>query len=249
MNTTESFQHRVVHFLHGQFPESLEMDADELFQGVSFLLEKAAHYGFITEADQVNYVITGYLLGLHFDTEMPAATEILENPYLSGTQKADWLQQWTHQIFDALETYKPQPAEDVHAQDAHIPDMEQYLDMQTHAEPYSASAEAVIRQMMQGDDSGLKTHFSPNFLRQIGEHTFEQVCAELLIPFFETALTLSQSRTITYTTDSFGNTGFAFYRTVTEGAAEKPFIIYMVLENDQIVVANLVVNKTYADMH
>jgi hypothetical protein len=195
MNTTESFQHRVVHFLHGQFPESLEMDADELFQGVSFLLEKAAHYGFITEADQVNYVITGYLLGLHFDTEMPAATDILQNPYLSGTQKADWLQQWTQQIFDALETNKPQPAEDVHAQDAHIPDMEQYLGMQTQAEPYSALAEAVIRQLMQGDASGLRTHFSPNFLRQIGAHTFEQVCAELLILFLKRLLPLaSQER-------------------------------------------------------
>jgi hypothetical protein len=64
-----------------------------------------------TEADQVNYVVTGYLLGLHFDTEMPAATEVLHDPYLNGTQKADWLQQWTQQFLRLWKSDKPQPAE------------------------------------------------------------------------------------------------------------------------------------------
>jgi hypothetical protein len=249
MNTTEAFQHRVISFLHSHFPDSLEMEQGELYNGVLFLLEKAASYGLLTEADQVNYVITGYLLGLHFDTQMTAATEVLTDRYLTSTQKADWLQHWTQQLFQALEADQLQPAEDVNSGDTSTHTMEQYLDMQDSAQPYHALAEEVIGQLMQGDASGLRTHFSPNFLNQIGEQTFEQVCTDLLIPFFATAHTLGQSCTTTYTTDSFGNTGFAFYRTVTEGAAEKPFIIYLVQEDRQIVVANLVINKTYEDMH
>jgi hypothetical protein len=249
MNTTQDFQHRVITFLHHQFPDSLEMEQQELYNGVSFLLDKATRYGLATEADQVNYVVTGYLLGLHFDTEMPAATEVLHDPYLNGTQKADWLQQWTQQLFEALESDKPQPAESTLSAGAQPADMEQYLDMHASAEPFNALAEEVISQLMEGDASGLRTHFSPNFLNQIGQHTFEQVCEDLLVPFFKTAHALGKSSTVTYTTNAFGSTGFAFYRTIIEGVNEKPFIIYMVQENGRIVVANVVVNKTYADMH
>jgi hypothetical protein len=251
MNTTENFQSQVVDFLHTTFPDSQQMDASELHEGVVFLLEKAATYGLQTEADLVTYVITGYLLGLNFDTQMPAATEILTDLSLSGTYKADWLQQWTQQIFQTLEADRPATAEDectVDTLESEM-DMGQYLNMQADAEPFNSLAEEIIRQLIAGDASGLRTHFSPNFLHQIGEQTFEQVCTDLLLPFFETAQALGQSSTITYTTDSFGNTGFAFYRTLTENGVEKPFIIYMVYENNRIVVANLVINKTYADMH
>lgn len=249
MNTTEEFPYRVIAFLHSQFPESLEMEPSELYNGVSYLLERAAYYGLITEIDQVNYVISGYMLGLHFDTQMPAAAEVLTNENLSGTQKASWLQHFTQHLFNTLEEGKVQPAENINQVNTQIDEMQQYLTMQSGAEPFHTLAEEVIGQLMQGDVSGLQTHFSPNFLHQIGEQTFKQVCSELLIPFFETAQTLGPSSTVTYTTDSFGNTGYAFYRTVTEGAATKPFIIYMVQENGRIVVANLVVNKTYEDMH
>ncbi|MDO1448381.1 hypothetical protein Q0590_19045 [Rhodocytophaga aerolata] len=251
MNTTENFRYQVIDFLHTTFPDSQQMEAGELYEGVAFLLEKAATYGLQTEADLVTYVITGYLLGLNFDTQMPAATEILTDSALSGTYKADWLQQWTQQIFQTLESDGPATAEEERSVDTFTPEMDMghYLTMQADAEPFNVLAEEVIKQMMAGDASGLRTHFSPNFLHQIGEQTFEQVCTDLLLPFFEKAQTLGQSSTITYTTDSFGSTGFAFYRTLTESGAEKPFIIYTVYENNQIVVANLVINKTYADMH
>jgi hypothetical protein len=249
MNTTESFQDRVIHFLHNSFPDSLEMEQGELADGVTYLLEKAASYGLVTELDLVNYVITGNALGLHFDTEMPAATEVLTDPYLDGTQKAEWLQQWTQQLFQTLQADQPQAAADVHTVDKQADEMEHYLDMQANAESYHALAERVLKQLLQGNAWALKTHFSPNFLRQIGEQTFDQVCRDLLVPFFETASALSESSTVTYTTDSFGSTGFAFYRTVIEGTAQKPFIIYMVQEEGHIVVANLVINKTYEDMH
>jgi len=250
MSTTEVFQNRVIDFLHSSFPDSVQMEQAELREGVAFMLEKATHYGLQTEIDQVNYVVTAYLLGLNFDTEMPAATEILTDKYLSGTQKADWLQQWTQQLFQVLAEGQPAPPEkSLPSANSAATDMQQYLDMQMQAGLYHALAEEVLRGLMQGHAAPLRSYFSTNFLNQIGIQAFEQVCAELLLPFFVTASALGQSSTITYTTDAFGNTGFAFYRTVKEDTTEKPFIIYMVEENGRIVVANLVINKTYADMH
>jgi hypothetical protein len=107
MNITERFQYQVIDFLHSSFPDSLEMEPGELHDGVLFLLEKAASYGLETEADQVNYVITGYLLGLNFDTQTPAALEVLTDPYLNGTQKAEWLQHWTQSFFRRWKQINP----------------------------------------------------------------------------------------------------------------------------------------------
>jgi hypothetical protein len=249
MNTSDNFLQRLLAFLHTQFPDSLEIPPQELADAVRFMLEKAVSYGFETEVDQVNYVVTAYLLGLHFDTEFPAATEVLTDSALTGTEKANWLQQWTEKLFATLEGGQIQQQESSQVIEMPEADMSTYLDMQENAGPYAQLAEEVIKQLIEGNISGLRENFSLKFLNQIGYETFEKVCAEIIMPFFENARTLGNSSTVTHTTNSFGNTGFAFYRTIIADGVEKPFIIYMVWEDTRIVVANLVVNKTYADMH
>lgn len=249
MNTSDNFQQRLIEYLHSQFPDSLEIPSQELYDSVSFILEKAAYYGFETEADQAAYAVTAYMLGLHFDTEFPAATEILTNGSLTGTEKANQLQYFTEKLFAALEEGRETQQGSEYPAQAPEADMNTHLDMQENAQPYEQLAKEVINQLIKGDIDGLRENFSPNFLNQIGSETFEKVCAEIIMPFFADAQALGNSSTVTHTTNSFGNTGFAFYWTVMTNAEEKPFIIYMVWEDTRIVVANLVVNKTYADMH
>jgi hypothetical protein len=103
MHSTITFEDRLLAFLHETFPDSLEMREGELQRAVRRLLEKATGYGFSTESEIAVYVTTAYLLGENFDTEFPAASDMLLSPEYASYQKADFLQTWTRHLFDTLE--------------------------------------------------------------------------------------------------------------------------------------------------
>ncbi|KHD11469.1 hypothetical protein PN36_29115 [Candidatus Thiomargarita nelsonii] len=66
-------------------------------------VSKARSYGLETERQIANYVTTAWLLGQQFDTEFPAAQEMLNSSNYSHDEKSLWLEQWTEQIFATLE--------------------------------------------------------------------------------------------------------------------------------------------------
>jgi hypothetical protein len=55
------------------------------------------------EASIAGYVTTAYLLGEHFDTQFPAAADILKRPQLRGVRQGRTPRSWTRQLFQALE--------------------------------------------------------------------------------------------------------------------------------------------------
>ena len=250
MNQILTFEDRLVQFLHATFPDAREMPAGELKDAVGRLHRKATGYGFAYEAEIAIYVTTAYLLGENFDTEFPAAADILTHPGYPSDQKADILESWTKQLFQALGE-QPESAPDQilpagdEATRTHPGD---YLAMEADSQPYHEMADWLVQQLTGGNAGAVIGNFSPNFISQLGLPTVIQVFEEQMLPFFAGQV-LGGGRTVTFTHDSFGSSGFAFYLTVMGSGGEKPFVLYVVNENGRLVMANLVLNKTFADMH
>jgi hypothetical protein len=71
-----------------------------------------------------------------------------------------------------------------------------------------------------------------------------------ILPFFADYQRAGKTINLSETQDVFGNTGFAVYKTlIAKDGREKPFILYIVSEKNRLVVANILVNKTYQEMN
>ena len=97
------FIDRVTGFLIQRFPDAGQLERSELAEAIARQIEKAEAYGLCTERHATKYVVTAWLLGVDFDTEFPAAREVLPSKKLTAEEKVDWLQAWTTAIFAALE--------------------------------------------------------------------------------------------------------------------------------------------------
>lgn len=247
MNYSIPFEHRLVHFLHETFPDSLDMPEGELEAAVERLMDKARHYGMTDESGIAVYVTTAYLLGEHFDTQFPAAADILnDDSHHHAGEKANRLEHWTRELFEALEgtgpdTLEAAPADPVAAG----AEMTDYLRMETGAGPYREMADWLVRRLVAGEVAEVLQHFSPNFRDHLGLPTVERVFAEQMLPFFAGGTGLGNASTVTYTHDAFGSQGYAFYLTLNTLEGAKPFAMYLVLESGRIVLANVVPDKMY----
>ncbi len=97
------FVGRLVAHLRESFPEANEEPDEELTAAVEELVEKADSYGLTTGAQAAAYVTCAWLLGADFDSEFPAAGEMLESPDYSPDEKAEWLAEWSVAMLAALE--------------------------------------------------------------------------------------------------------------------------------------------------
>jgi hypothetical protein len=248
MNHTTTFEDRLVHFLHETFPDSLDMPGGELASAVGRLVSRAHTYDITDEASVAVYVTTAYLLGEHFDTQFPAAADILNNHCYGAREKAQLLENWTRQLFQALEG-GAEPGAGSEAAPAGTgaadADMADYLHMEAGAEPYREMAESLVEHLIAGRATVVIGHFSPNFREHLGLSTVEWVFNEQMLPFFAGASGLGNGCTVTYTHDAFGSRGYAFYLTLKGPGGLKPFVMYMVREDGRIVLANVVLDKVY----
>jgi hypothetical protein len=259
MLLTDSFKSRLVDFLHESFPESKSAPVAEMKKTIHTVLQKAIGYGLDNEADLAIYVITAYVLGENFDKEVPEARQLLQDRSYTSNQKATQLETWTKQVMQTLEEDE-ELAQQVGAkqksmqqnaqvlQEAEAP-VSEYLDMQQASASHHQLANWTVERLRSGDLTAVLRKFSPNFMEYLGKDKVSNVFNEQMLPFFVASTGVDASSTITMTTDGFGSKGFAFYLNLTTTEGKKPFIVYIVNENNQLVVANLVLNKTYADMH
>ena len=254
MNHTTSFETRLVHFLHETFPDSLDMLEGELEDAVAGLVEKARSYRMNDEASIAVYVTTAYLLGVQFDTQFPAAAKILNDHSYGAAEKAELLESWTKELFQALEGdgepaapgAAPADGDGMTPEGEAEASMSDYLHMEAGAEPYRELAESLVKSLIRGHVSVVLRHFSPNFREHLGLDTVEWVFQEQMVPFFAGAAGLGNSCTTTYTHDAFGSQGYVFYLTLNSPDGEKPFAMYMVKEARRIVLANIVPGKVYS---
>jgi hypothetical protein len=99
----DRFADRVVSFLQEQFPDAASEPRGSLKVAIIEQIGRAREYGFATEAQLMTYVITAWLLGAEFDSDMPAARNMLRSQMHSPDDKALWLQRWTEKLFRTLE--------------------------------------------------------------------------------------------------------------------------------------------------
>ena len=93
---------RTASFLKANVPDLADVSDAELLTNVRYIVGKARSFGFREEADVVRFALCSALLGLEFDHDFPGAREILEMKD-SATYRADLLEYYTREIFEALE--------------------------------------------------------------------------------------------------------------------------------------------------
>ena len=98
-----NFADRMALLLHEKYPDELPDPADpELRIFIQSQSDKARRHGFCKEREIATYVLTAWILGVDFDTAMPAVAECLATPTMPPAQKADWLEAYTVTLLDTL---------------------------------------------------------------------------------------------------------------------------------------------------
>jgi hypothetical protein len=98
----EDLEKKLAEFLCHEFPEASLQNHNELYRVIHEQHKKASHYELKASQEIAIYVITAWLLGVDFDTDFPAANDVLRSA-LPSHLKIHWLQNWTQEIFAILE--------------------------------------------------------------------------------------------------------------------------------------------------
>lgn len=125
------------------------------------------------------------------------------------------------------------------------------LQMAADAAAFRTVADDFIAKAMAGHREGTQAMLSANLVKRIGVDGARQALQAQILPFFAQGKQLGRSTTVTRTTDANGGTGFAFYLWLlpSAGGEALPFTIYVVEEQGQRVVANIVPNRLVAGRH
>jgi hypothetical protein len=257
MTLTTQLTNKMVALVHETFPESKSEPAAELYSGVRGVMQKAVIYGIDNQEDLATYVLTSYILGGDFDEAVTEAGTFLRNPRYTSHQKAAQMESWAQQAVETLENDE-EVARKVGDKQAEMRRARQesaeasatdYLTMQAEAKPYKVLADWAVARLRAGDTKAVMDRFSPNFIQHLGRPAVERAFREQMLPFFKGSGGTGDAITITKTHDGFGSQGFAFYFDLNGAESSKPFVLYVVNEKGNLVVANIILNKTYADMH
>ena len=91
---------------------------------------------------------------------------------------------------------------------------------------------------------------SPAITARTGKEPVQKFLSGEVVPFFTDYKEIGRSVTTTNTTDASGSTGFAYYMySVPMTGQPRPFVIYVLEENGQKVVGNILVNRFVEGRH
>jgi hypothetical protein len=120
------------------------------------------------------------------------------------------------------------------------------LDIAAKSPAYRTVAERFVATAAARDAGDLEKMLSPAIAARAGKEAVQKVISGQILPFFAEHKDIGR----TNTTDGSGNTGFAYYLySVPKAGQQKPFVIYVVEENGQKVVANILVNHFVEGRH
>lgn len=122
--------------------------------------------------------------------------------------------------------------------------------VQAAAEPYIAFADQILAAVTSGQSGALRASLSPSTLSAWTAEDVDLFVDKIVMPFFADYAAPVAEEWIAPTTHPAGFTGFAFYRsfTTTDGRT-KPYVLYVLEEDGRMVVGNLLVGKTFKEMH
>jgi excinuclease UvrABC nuclease subunit len=125
------------------------------------------------------------------------------------------------------------------------------LQMASASQPFRQAADLFVARAAAGDVAGTQAMLSRHLVDRSGEAAIRRALENQIVPFFRQGRAPGRSVTITQTTDAAGQRGFAFYMWMeqAEGAARKPFTVYVVQEQERLVVANIVPERLVEGRH
>ncbi len=130
------------------------------------------------------------------------------------------------------------------------PTPEQALALQQEAAPFVQFAQRVESVLVQGDGKAFRAMLSPTGLAAASKEQIDAFVDGQVLPSFKGYTAATPNTTITRTKHPAGYVGFAFYRSFTTADGQtKPFVLYVVNEKGKLVIGNLLVGKTYQDLH
>jgi hypothetical protein len=124
---------------------------------------------------------------------------------------------------------------------------------QFSSDDYQELVEKAVRLLAQGQSEEFRALLSPSMLRrsekQLGETVIETIIKERYVPFFKTFHHFNPTVASMKTSDADGHRGVAVFRTfVDQVDQERPFVVYVLEEEGELVVGNLLINKTMRDV-
>jgi hypothetical protein len=129
-------------------------------------------------------------------------------------------------------------------------DMDSYLWQARKADEYAGLLEQALTVLAEGRSADFKRFLSPSLVARSGESAIDAQLRAQMLPFFAGYQGLGDQSIVAPATDAAGNEGLSFYKTIVGAdGIERPFVIYIVEEAGQPVIANLLVNTTYEDLH
>ena len=125
------------------------------------------------------------------------------------------------------------------------------LRMVADSAPFRRAADEFIARSMAGDAAGTLALLSRRLVERSGDAAIRQALQGQILPFFQRGRAVGRSVTVTQTTDAAGQQGFAFYMWLqsAEEPALRPFTVYVVKEQDRVVVANVVPDRLVEGRH
>lgn len=103
-----SFERRMLQLIREDYPElSAPYSDDDIVRQIRRQAVKAQGYGLHDEQSAAIYVLTAWLLGPDFDTEIPALRQVLNAPELSAASKAQALIDFTTTLLWQLQPADP----------------------------------------------------------------------------------------------------------------------------------------------
>lgn len=124
------------------------------------------------------------------------------------------------------------------------------LAMQAQAAPFLDFADQILAAVTAGQSGALRASLSPTTLAGWQAGDVDVFVDQIVMPYFADYDQPVNEQWVAPTTSPAGFTGFAFYRSfTTKSGRTKPYVLYLLDENGRMVVGNLLVGKTFQDMH
>ena len=131
-----------------------------------------------------------------------------------------------------------------------VDELEIGLELLSTHEQYELTMITFINHAKNEDIDSAISMISPNMIEVNGVEAAKEFLKYEVIPFFKIHVEINNMKSIAGATDSFGNNGTSFYYYSTDNKGNnRPFTIYVILENDNLVIANIIVNEFVKGRH
>lgn len=126
-------------------------------------------------------------------------------------------------------------------------------DYRARPDKYSVLVEDAVAALVKGDAGRFRELLSPSLVKRteatMGKGAIDTIIKERFVPFFSDFAAFTDAVETLPTQDADGHKGLALFRSFrTQDGEQRPFAIYLLNEDGELVVGNLLLNKLLYDV-